>query len=83
MKWKCKDGRVLDIQSMTTDHLKNTISMLRRNKFITPDEYLDMLSCAYSFQGEMAQYYAEQDLGNYSPSNTLAYMEETLNGRTR
>jgi hypothetical protein len=28
MKWKTKDGRILDVKDMTTDHIKNCLKML-------------------------------------------------------
>ena len=31
MKWRTKDGRELDIKKMSTDHLKNTVAMLKRH----------------------------------------------------
>lgn len=48
MKWKCKDGRVLDIKDMETDHIQNVINMLRRKNVVTENEYLDCLAYACS-----------------------------------
>jgi hypothetical protein len=33
--WKTKDGRILYIDEMTTEHLRNTIAMLERKGFVS------------------------------------------------
>lgn len=37
-KWKTKDGQELSIENMETSHIKNCISMLRRNGFVSFSE---------------------------------------------
>ncbi len=60
-KWTCKDGRKIRIKDMDDQHLLNTIRMLERNA----DKNLNSVFCAMSFvQGEMAQYFLEQELDN-------------------
>jgi hypothetical protein len=52
MKWTMKNGQQIDISDMTTDHLKNTISMLRR---VEHSWELAADACAGApVQGEMA-----------------------------
>lgn len=81
MEWKTKDGRIIDIKDMTDSHLKNTISMLRRNGFITNNDFLDMLGFAFSLNGEMAQDAAESEIANAKISTILEVMETELNKR--
>jgi hypothetical protein len=54
--WETKDGVILRIRDMRDSHLFNTIAMLER-------EHARLLNDAPfpDFQGEMAQYYAEQE----------------------
>ena len=54
--WTTKDGREIKVVDMTTQHISNTISMLRRKL-----ETLECASC-YMPSGDMAQYYAEQEM---------------------
>jgi len=35
-KWKTLDGRILDIKSMDTEHIKNCVAILERNHKIVP-----------------------------------------------
>lgn len=62
-RWTCKDGRKIRICDMTDAHLQNTIAMLERN---APRIRESTIAAAYSLasmlQGEMASYYADQDI---------------------
>lgn len=42
MKWKTKDGQILDVKDMTTDHIKNCIKMLETKLDEDPGFYADM-----------------------------------------
>lgn len=54
--WKTKDGTVVKIKDMTTNHIKNCMSMIERNF----ESY--KLSIPYpNFNGEMAQECAEME----------------------
>ena len=79
LKWRCKDGRMLDIKDMTTAHLKNTIAMLRRNNVVTPDEFFNCAAYACSStSGEYAAMAAEQELMLMKPWHGLELMEAEL-----
>ena len=83
MHWKCRDGRVLDIKDMEADHLRNTINMLRRNRVVTPDEYLSCLT--YACSGDTpdgAAMAAETESDGMRPWQGLAIMESELSRRT-
>jgi hypothetical protein len=79
MKWKCKDGRVIDITQMDTQHLRNTINMLRQKGVVTQNEWDDCARYAFSpMSGEYAAMAAEQELYNSHPWSGLAKMEAEL-----
>lgn len=82
MHWTTKDGRKVAIKDMSDDHLKNAVAMLRRNGFVGADEYELAIGGAYSMQGEMAQYYAEQVVADMFPSRCLDEMEYEISRRT-
>ena len=82
MKWKCKDGRELDIKDMETNHLKNAIAMLRRKGVVTTDEYLSCL--AYACSGDTpdgAAMAAEAEVDRMKPWKGLEVMEVELQSR--
>ncbi len=61
--WTTKDGYVLVISDMGDSHLVNTIRMLDRFAVVKQAELEEEgWSFLCSLRGEMAQYYAEQDL---------------------
>lgn len=79
MKWKCKDGRELELADMSTDHLKNVITMLRSKGTVTPNEYLSCLAYACSSNtGEYAAMAAEQELDDMQPWIGLELLENEL-----
>jgi hypothetical protein len=53
--WKTREGKKIPIRDMTDAHLKNAVQMLERRfaEWIPPPPP--------NFNGEMAQYYAEQE----------------------
>lgn len=75
--WTCRDGRVLAIVDMTTQHLQNTVRMLRRKGFVTPDEML-LASYIPASMGEFAQMAAENELAAMKVINSLGPMELEL-----
>lgn len=57
-KWTTKDGQRIRIKDMEDSHLLNTIRFLERT---WEKRKASMLSDFPCFNGEMAQYYAEQE----------------------
>lgn len=60
--WVTRDGRVIKVKDMKDSHLINTMRMIMRvtkSRLIEEQEYA-ILNFP-SFQGETAQYYAEQE----------------------
>lgn len=41
--WRMKDGGLIQIAKMSSQHLRNTISMIERNEPLIKDDYLDLL----------------------------------------
>ena len=41
--WKTRDGRVIPIKEMTTDHIRNTINYLNNNDKVIPTLMLEVL----------------------------------------
>lgn len=64
--WKTKAGQIIAIKDMTDLHLTNTINMLRRKMNAKVRKELDKWDSAYSaaasLSGDMASYYADQQL---------------------
>ena len=85
MKWKRKDGRLIDIKDMGTAHLNNAVVMLRLKGFVTEDEFLSCL--AYACSGDTpdcAASAAEAEFSAMKPFHGLADMEyELANRRTK
>ena len=42
MKWKTKDGQILDVKNMTTQHIKNCLKMLENKLDEDPGFFADM-----------------------------------------
>lgn len=83
MKWKCKDGRVLSVSEMDTDHIKSAMAMLRRNQYVSAREFADAVCSTAGIGGEMASYYAEQEIAGMKPTQMLDEMEAELEKRAR
>jgi hypothetical protein len=88
--WQTRDGRLIPICNMETDHIKNTIAMLRGKGFIAKSECPPFPSPATGMNGEMAEYYAEQsydtEVIEYMAKRgkvhkALDYLEAELRGR--
>lgn len=41
--WRMKDGGLIQIKKMSSQHLRNTIAMIERNEALIEDYYLDLL----------------------------------------
>lgn len=79
MKWRCKDGRSIELSDMETSHLHNTVNMLRRKGFVTPEDFDACARYAYSpMSGDYAAMAAEQELLRSHPSRQLAQLEAEL-----
>ena len=78
-KWTTKDGRVLNISDMTTEHIKNTIAMLERKGFVTPKDFSYYFSCVH--QGDIAQMEFERELDRVKPCIPLVWLKEELSKR--
>lgn len=83
MKWRCKDGRVLSVSEMGTDHIKSAMVVLRRNRYVSRRDFADAVCSMASIGGEMASYYAEQELAGMKPTQMLDEMEAELEKRAR
>ena len=82
MKWTCKDGRVLDIRDMDTQHLRNAVNMLRRKGAVTAYEFESCARYAFSsMSGDMASMAAENELMRMIPYKPLEVMERELEKR--
>jgi len=81
VKWKTKDGRVLKISEMETAHIENTIAMLERNGFCTPDDFWSAVSGASSLNGEYAQDAADEQIAGLKPVAILEHLYGELSAR--
>lgn len=80
--WTTKDGRTMAIRHMTTQHIINTIAMLRRNGFVSVGEFHNAWYSYAALDGDsMAAYYAEQEVATMTPTQALDDLEEELNNR--
>lgn len=82
MKWKCKNGMLIEVSEMGTDHLEKTIAMLRRKGFVTHDEFFSCAACS-GIAGEYAALAAEAELLNMKPWSGLAVLEAELAQRQK
>lgn len=77
--WVTKEKQTVDIREMTTQHIKNTLALLRRKGFLTPEEAEWEAAGWCSFTGEMSSYYAEHEMDaafNKSCPHINAFEEE-------
>ncbi len=77
--WTCRDGRKVRVCDMDDRHLLNTIAMMERN---AAKELAECISAAYSMaaglQGEMASYYADQDIDRMERTSPEEYLEREM-----
>lgn len=68
--WTMRDGSKIRIKDMTDSHLINCMAMMKR----THDNRIDMaMSGAAGLSGELATYYAEQEIGNMAESPAYTF----------
>ena len=60
MKWKTKEGKLIEVKDMSTSHIKNSLAMLKRKGFIAQSTLKSYLFCP-SPRGDMAQYCFDQE----------------------
>jgi predicted component of type VI protein secretion system len=77
--WTCRDGRKVRVCDMSDRHLLNTIAMLERN---AAQELSEGISAAYSvaasLQGEMASFYADQDINRMEQMSPGDLLRQTV-----
>jgi hypothetical protein len=83
MKWTKQDGTQVEISEMSTEHLKNTLAMLKRKGYVSPEEWEAHLAAAFSFSGEMSSYYAEQEADRMKVHAAIPALEKEYAKRLR
>ena len=81
MKWRTKDGRVLDVEEMETDHLKSCIKLMRSAGFMSMSEFWAYLKVPWGNMGECAEMAVEQEMRAAKPTFAIDKMEEELERR--
>ncbi len=76
--WVTRDGRVLLMSEMETDHLRNTIAMLRRKGYCTLAEFDEAWMSMSLLRGEYALMAAEESVAMMHPSRVLEQLEAEL-----
>lgn len=77
--WITKTGARVKIREMSDQHLANTINFLRRNAHAAQFAAIDSgYACLCSLNGEMAQYYCEQDINRIESMSTEDFLEESI-----
>ena len=67
MKWKMRDGWYINVKDMESSHINNCIKLLKKQI-----KQLNSLTTLFPvFQGDMAQYYAEQDFDRIENEKAL------------
>lgn len=74
--WKCKDGRVLEISGMDTQHIQNTLAMLRRKGFMSPDEAVMCMTNPPTGDGAYDAWESEMDA--IRVSHSIPHLEKEL-----
>lgn len=75
--WTMRDGTTIKIEDMTDSHLLNSMKLLERS-VKDMREGTEVQACGFlsSLQGEMASYYAEQDVDALMSMSDEEYLEE-------
>jgi len=71
MKWRTKDGRIIDIKTMETAHIKNCVAMLEKAGYVSIEDFSASVSAMGSLNGEYAQMAAENEVWAMKPVATL------------
>ena len=74
--WTAGDGRTVPLPEMTDRHLINAMRFLYRN---AKEQLRDAQGIVPHFQGEMAQYYAEQEWQATFDADPWDYADPILN----
>lgn len=77
MKWITKNGRVVDIEDMSTPHLENAIAMLKRSAPRLKEEAV--FECGRAMMhlnGEMAQMEAEHEYDRLLAMDPITWLVE-------
>lgn len=81
MLWTTKEGHKIPVRKMSVDHIKNCMAMLRRRGYVSEAEFVAACGWGFSMNGEMASYYAEQEVAQMCPTRMLDIMQEELDRR--
>lgn len=83
--WTTKDGAEIEISEMSTQHIQNAISLMRRKGFVSNREWNEMFLGAETLNGEMALLQWENEFINMleekEPNSILDYLIEELDKR--
>lgn len=75
--WTTKAGEKIAIRKMGDTHLLNTIKMIKRYAGVAlQSEISAAYSCLASLQGEMAQFYCEQDIDRMEQTSVEEWLED-------
>ena len=81
--WTTRDGRVIKVDDLETDHLANIVAMLKRKGFCSYDEFMSAAAGVHCLQGEYAQMAAEEAVAGMKPSRMFERLERELRHRRR
>lgn len=76
--WITKDKRKLLVTEMETEHIKNCIKMLKRAGYCSMEDFNSAWAGLSMLRGEMALYYAEQEVDTMTPHPAIDVFEMEL-----
>lgn len=82
--WTKKNGEKVNIKDMDTDHIKNTIKMMERNKYVSADKYVKTFAIStldLSDAAEMAIENEQLQMFGKKPSVWIDVLNDELNNR--
>ena len=60
--WRMKDGGLIQMEKMSSQHLRNTIAMIERKESLMEDDYLDLfLEAKEKMKAELSKRYPPVD----------------------